>query len=57
MTKKDYELIANAIYKAVIDDGNMDEIRVVASHLANSLQLENNKFDRTRFLQACGIGE
>jgi len=58
MTKKDYELIAAAIkdnreydpmecYAEALDD--------VARSLATALQRDNPRFDRDRFLKACGV--
>lgn len=55
MTKKDYQLIASAVYSALLDGGDPQELREVASHLANKLQSENNKFKRTEFLKDCGV--
>lgn len=65
MSKKDYELIAaairvsrtapmgdmNASYSRAWDDG----IRGAAATLADALSRENPKFDRSRFLLACGV--
>lgn len=52
MTKKDYELIASAVVK--LDKG----IRLyVGDMLAHELMKENARFDRDKFLQACGIHE
>jgi hypothetical protein len=55
MTKKDYELIASAIYSALLDGGDPQELREVASHLANKLSTQDNNFKRVMFLQACGV--
>ena len=55
MTKKDYTLIASAVYSALIDGADPQELRGVASHLANKLQADNNKFNRAKFLEACGV--
>jgi hypothetical protein len=56
MTKKDYELIAEVFHKIhkrypyynARHNETVDE-------MANSLEEENTKFDRIRFLSACGI--
>ena len=55
MTKKDYQIIASAVYSALLDGGNLQELRGVASHLANKLQADNNKFNRAKFIEACGV--
>lgn len=68
MTKKDYELIASTI-KESIDfytewGGSMDErarartaVARVAKQLSNSLSDANPRFDRERFLTACGVND
>lgn len=66
MTKKDYVLIANSIFRTKqvteLTEGNklrkrakIDAIRLLASDIAGSLYGENKKFDRNRFLKDCGI--
>ncbi len=65
MTRKDYVLIANCI-KDVYEyqkenDGKgsralkQGAIRVVAEGLATDFGQENPRFDRGRFLTACGV--
>lgn len=64
MTKKDYELIAKIFSKNIHTD-NARELRhnvpVVAKAMsmqfADVLQRENPKFDKVKFLQACGIND
>ena len=67
MTKKDYELIASEIEFAKInfvdnatgdkpyDNGKYDTWYVMAINLATTLKNNNPKFDRERFLEACGV--
>lgn len=64
MTKKDYELIASAFYPFCTEmaDGNItlskDEkqgARVVAIKMSTTLGAKDPKFDRNKFLIACGI--
>ena len=65
MTKKHYELIASNIrevYEYQKDnDGRGSKaikqgaIRVVADSLADSFAFDNPRFNRERFLTACGI--
>lgn len=65
MTKKDYILIAKAIKKqrshemTLYEDGgsNIEVVDAVAQALAYELQLENPRFDKQRFLIACGVVE
>lgn len=65
MTKKDYILIANAIkevYEYQKDnDGNGSKaikqgaIKVVSESIADALKYDNERFNRTRFMTACGM--
>jgi hypothetical protein len=68
MTKKNYELIASVFAGAIDDiDSIYDEINekqprwYAIGHLAHSLALElqrdNDRFDKDRFLRACGVIE
>lgn len=56
MTKKDYELIAKAIrptHNGYFElDANACQLVYV---LADALQSDNPRFDRTKFLEACGV--
>lgn len=59
MTKKDYELIARNIAQVQrefrgVEDG-INAIRDVAVFIASDLERDNPRFDRERFLNACGI--
>lgn len=65
MTKKDYELIAS-VYRSEMEfyeDYGEDEIEpkaIIASNayqMASALASINPKFDRDKFLQACGVTE
>ncbi len=59
MTRKDYQLIANTFAKfAKIQD--LDQSinwtgADLARNLADALQADNPRFDRARFLEACGV--
>lgn len=57
MTKKDYELIAGAIYNQYsVETGQSQQgIENVARLLAYKLELDNPRFDRNKFITACGI--
>lgn len=65
MTRKDYELIAAGINRsqmvkglikaAAKRDAALEAIRLVAIDLASSLAVENPRFDRARFMSACGF--
>lgn len=58
MTKKDFELIAAAIRRGAFD--KMGPVRTAihndyAARVADALATTNPKFDRARFLAACGV--
>lgn len=65
MTKKDYELIAKSINLTLLDMAtgisreSMDIVITTGSKMANdlsdALQADNPRFDRQRFLAACGV--
>lgn len=66
MTKKDYQLIADSVRRTIrVEEwteknqvkkyAKIKALRLVASDLAGSLYGDNPKFDRERFLTACGI--
>lgn len=62
MTKKDYELIAATIHdqikawdNPVFPQERVLGIEILADALADRLELDNPKFDRQKFLTACGI--
>jgi hypothetical protein len=65
MTKKDYELIASEIRKMphipleIRETGKRTLYReeMFANSLATRLEEDNPRFDRTRFLEACGFKE
>lgn len=55
MTRKDYELIAAAIKTQVAGHERDLATKVVAEAIAQALQRDNPRFDRARFLKACGF--
>jgi len=63
MTKKDYILIAEAIktYTDEERDNKADSnhayyvLKNLANNLANKLYEDNARFDRDKFLKACGV--
>lgn len=60
MTKKHYELIAGviAISRKVEGTGERSQaIYYVTQRLADEFQKENTRFNRAKFLEACGIKE
>lgn len=52
MTKKDYEVIATGLLMAT---GDTNHTIVVANFIADELEKDNPRFDRTKFLTACGM--
>jgi hypothetical protein len=60
MTRKDYELIAATIRNARLQGSyHTDEAEsmreLIAAHIAHELANDNPRFDRARFLKACGL--
>ena len=63
MTRKDYKLIAAALWRAgYLEDKNKirqkareDMRRLIAINLATDLKEENPRFDRSRFMEAAGL--
>lgn len=55
MTKKDYELIAREIKDGEMLGNAFETKNTIALKLAKALQAENPRFDKEKFLKACGI--
>lgn len=55
MTRKDYVVIAEAIRKASQAPGYAERNAFVAHAIADALAADNPRFDRARFLSACGV--
>lgn len=62
MSRKDYEILAKAIYGSLIQSGSLDwqdrfieQHKVTARHVAIALERTNPRFDREKFMKACGV--
>jgi len=57
MTRKDYQLIASAIngQRQGFGRGETVAISSLAETLADALAQDNPRFDRAKFLTACGV--
>ena len=61
MTRKDYELIAEIIRVAMYTTNKYNEeqgkswVEHIALEFSDSLRSTNPRFDRARFLTACGV--
>jgi hypothetical protein len=56
MTRKDYVLIAETVRRMFLETDNVEYIqRQLAEDFAEKLQMTNDRFDRQRFLTACGV--
>ena len=59
MTRKDYELIAKAIKRSVegvpSKKGDMVLIRHTVNCIAEEMSIDNPKFNKEKFLAACGL--
>jgi hypothetical protein len=56
MTKQDFEMIARVLRTHRDDFGDKRALRV-AQDFADELQGYNDRFDRARFMKACGVTE
>ncbi len=64
MTKKDYALVAKCV-KAQINEGlpyeeyrlHLIPIRKLVGKLVSEFQIDNPKFDKDKFIKACGLKE
>ena len=59
MTKKDFILISEVL-KGLFDDGahaldNENDCWAVAERFAKELAKQNPRFDKARFMKACGV--
>ena len=59
-SRKDYEALAKAIRFAkpetIEEDASTKLTReIIADHMARHFQIDNPRFDRERFLNACGV--
>jgi hypothetical protein len=61
MTKKDYELIAGSIKfsrtSGILTTEADEAMQILADDLSIQLANENPRFDRDKFLKACGLEE
>lgn len=63
MTRKDYILIAEALRATLIDpefgvalpERERAAVGLVAHQIAHRLRQDNPRFDRARFIDACGL--
>lgn len=55
MSKKDYELIARVVRSTDFAQSSTKNLETLANGLANALERDNPKFDKIKFLTACGI--
>lgn len=55
MTRKDYVLIASALLEARNITKEQGVIDWISDAIANRIEDENPRFDREKFLRACGI--
>lgn len=57
MTRKDYVLLADALKAAIQSVDNPERVgaMLAAYELSHRLGLDNARFDRRRFIEACGL--
>ncbi len=64
MSRKDYELIARAIYGSLIQSGKLDaqdcyieQYKMTTKRVAEALEYTNPRFDKGKFFAACGVSQ
>lgn len=60
MTRKDFIMLAEAVNEALtrFDRPNHNKaVREVAKNIATKCKTSNPRFDRQRFLRACGVSD
>lgn len=59
MKKKDYEMVASNFYRQIEickERGyDISQIEMLAYELCNDFEKENPKFQRVKFMEACGV--
>ena len=57
MTRKHYEILAQAINNGIAGNTVAPEgdVMAVVTEVASALKAENPRFDKVKFLKACGI--
>ena len=57
MTRKDFELIASVLKNFELQGNGrpIDDRDIIAYDIADAIELEHPRFDRYRFLVACGV--
>lgn len=56
MTKKDYKLVARCIKSTLKSYPEaINPLTMLTIYFASSVEVKNPKFNRSKFLQACGI--
>jgi hypothetical protein len=55
VTRKDYEILARAIWRAEANFDGLNGKSQTALSIADALTQDNPRFDREKFLKACGL--
>lgn len=56
MTRRDFELIAGVVrYVAELKTTDRDTLYLIAYAFATELGKNNSRFDKARFMDACGV--
>jgi hypothetical protein len=55
MTRKDFKLIAEVFYDHLRTHGPEVEVEALAHRMSEKLVQTNPRFDKAKFLEACGI--
>ena len=61
MTRKDYKILADAVLRAYLWEAKkgaeQEGVKRAAHEIAIALYQENHRFNREKFMQACGMPE
>jgi hypothetical protein len=55
MTRKHYIAMAQAFKLVKVHDGDIETLTKLAHELASVLKVDNPRFDKDKFLTACGV--
>jgi hypothetical protein len=55
LSKRDYVLLADAIREALASVNDRAPVKLIVDALAACLQRDNIRFDKQRFVAACGL--
>ena len=55
MSRKQFAIIAETVRQTIFGTVTKEQREAIALQFADSLEATNDRFDRARFLKACGV--